>query len=108
MVPGTERGHVRQIGRAEELPPVHVMDLAVVERGLALGERTGLVQLAQRPALLPVRQSFLTPDVERAAVAAEDHREDLGLATQPADVGHRDRDAVGQVADAAGVGAVEE
>ena len=65
-----QRQQVFEIGQAEPLPRDDVVDLAVVERDVAVGVGAGAVHRTQRSALGAVGDALFAPDGERLAVGA--------------------------------------
>jgi hypothetical protein len=98
MVDGAQRQHVRQIGEAEGLPRDDVVNLAVVERHVAVRMSTRAVHRPKEPPLLAVGRADRAAGVDRLAVGPDRDRHDLGIATQPAHRGERQRCAVGEFA----------
>jgi hypothetical protein len=70
-----------------------MVDLAPGERALAAGHGTGVVEQGQRPSLGARVEPPGSPEVERQRVAAEDGRDQSGVASQPPGLTRGDRDA---------------
>ena len=80
-----------------------MVDLAVVERDVAVGVGAGAVHGPQRAALGAVGDALFASDGERLAIGTQHDRDDGGFAAQPADRVDRQRDPVGGLADRQGV-----
>ena len=108
VVFGAQRQQVVEVGEAESFPGDDVVDLAVVERDVAVGVGAGAVHRPQGSALGPVGDSLFAPDGECFAVGAEHDGDDGGFAAQPPDGVDRQRDTVRGLTDAVGVEPVDQ
>ena len=80
-------------------PFVDVVDLAAIERHVARADAAGAVHRAQGSALIVGGETSAPADIEDHAVAAEHHRQDVGITRESTHGRNRDIGAVIELAD---------